>query len=74
MKSFQDGQIVRVMNPDPDHLSLKGQKGMVMRLRRADEGAWVDMESLPADLKRFPAGDRSNHVLLWPDECENADS
>jgi hypothetical protein len=51
---------------------LEGKTGTVVRMRMADNGAWVSMdEALPASLVSFPADDdRHHHVLLYPEDCE----
>ena len=69
MKRFENGQRVRVS--DPEH-PMVGEVGTVRRLRKIDGGAWVEMDrDLPLDLRTFPADDpRRNHALLYPDECE----
>lgn len=82
MKRFQLAQRVRVL-ADVDCLApppasdaqrlLAGKTGTVVRLRRADEAAWVKMDcDLPDQLRSFPADDacgRANHIILWPSEC-----
>ena len=82
MKRFQLAQKVRVLAevdclaPPPASDAqrlLIGKTGTVVRLRRADEAAWVKMDcDLPAELRSFPADDehgRANHIILWPSEC-----
>lgn len=53
---------------------LRGKIGTVVRLRMCDDGAWINMDQdIPDELRSFPADDasrRGNHVLLYPDECE----
>lgn len=70
---FRNHQRVRVSRLDHP---MCGNAGTVVRLRRADDGAWVDMDdALPGDLRSFPAGDeagRQNHTILYPFECEVA--
>jgi hypothetical protein len=68
MDRFKDGLHVKVWSREHP---LDGMSGRVARLRRADNGAWVEMdEPLPIDLRRFPEGDsRTKHILLYPDEC-----
>lgn len=83
MKQFELGQKVRVLAevdclaPPPSSREqnlLAGKTGTVVRLRRADEAAWVCMDcDLPATLRSFHAGDehgRENHLMLWPQECK----
>lgn len=69
LKRFQNNQRVRVI---AEH-TLFGKAGTVVRLRRADDQAWVEMDKdLPPALQVFPKDDtrRDKHTLLWPDECE----
>lgn len=68
MKRFENGQRVIVSNPE--HPCF-GKAGSVVRLRRMDESAFVNMDDpLPGDLASFPEGDsRRNHILMYPDEC-----
>ncbi len=74
MEYFCDGQKVRVTNPDGGREALRGWTGTVVRLRRQDDGAFINMDqSLPTELMRFPEGDtRCRHILLYPDVCEEA--
>lgn len=69
MDRFKDNQRVRVSDPESP---LLGKAGTVVRLRRADDRAWVRMDdTLPMDLRVFPEGDdRANHAMLWPEECD----
>jgi hypothetical protein len=71
MDKFQDGQRIRVIDPASP---MNGKLGTVHRQRRMDIGAWVNMdETLPAEMQQFAIGDsRSNHVLLFPEQCEAA--
>ena len=82
MKAFRLGQTVRVLAEiqcaapppsSPAQESLAGKTGTVVRLRRADEAAWVRMDcDLPSALRSFQADDehgRGNHIILWPQEC-----
>jgi hypothetical protein len=68
LQKFADGQRVRVLPPH----KLANRTGTVVRLRRAEYGAWVAMdEQLPTELRVFPPGDkRERHASLYPDECE----
>lgn len=70
LRRFTNGQRVVVVNPT--NVVMDNKTGTVVRLRMADNAAWVNMdEELPVALQSFPSGDpRSRHVLLWPDECE----
>lgn len=85
MRSFKLGQKVQVLSeadclapPPPSQAQtlLAGKCGVVVRLRRADEAAWVQMEcDLPSELRSFPADDthvRGRHIILWPSECRAA--
>jgi len=71
VKRFYPDQRVLVTAGD-----LAGRKGGVVRMRRCDDGAWVDMdEDLPEHLQAFPPDDecgRHRHVLLYPWLCEPA--
>ncbi len=71
MKRFKDKQRVIVKNPTHP---MVGETGTVCRLRRCDEGAWVNMDrDLPGDLRSFPENDssgRKNHTILYPSDCE----
>lgn len=72
MKRFKDGQRVRVVAKGS---LLTGCTGVVVRLRRSDDCAWVEMNAdLPETLyARFPRDDpRARHVLLDPADCEMA--
>ena len=69
MKRFKNQQRVMVNEKfDP----LKGKLGTVVRLRRADNGAWIKMDdALPLGLASFPSDDsRCNDIVLYPDECD----
>ena len=69
MKCFRNDQRVEVVaNGHP----CAGKRGTVVRKRGQDDGAWIRFdEDLPDDLRSFPKGDdRQNHMMLWPDECE----
>lgn len=74
MRAFKLGQRVKVVMSSC--AALIGSTGTVVRLRRADDQAWVRMDAEPpAELRQFPADDengRGNHIMLWPDECERA--
>lgn len=82
MRKFELGQRVQVLAEvdclapppsSPEQDALAGQTGTVVRLRRADEAAWVKMDcALPASLRSFPADDehgRGNYIILWPQWC-----
>jgi len=55
---------------------LVGRSGVVVRLRRADDAAWVRMDDpIPSALARFLDGDpRRNDVMLYPDQCIEGDN
>lgn len=66
MKRFRYRQRVRVVRGEP-----LGGKGTVVRLKIADDGAWVKMDTLRDNLRVFPIGDdRQNHIELFPEMCE----
>lgn len=69
---FQNRQRVRLVKPDAERRGLEGWTGIVVRLRRADDAAWVQMDrDLPSNLASFPSDDsRARHIMLWPDECK----
>lgn len=69
MKNFRNGQ--RVTVAEVGH-PLTGRKGSVVRLRRADNGAWVRMDDRPPEeLCPFPVDDSRGHdVVLYPDQCK----
>lgn len=79
MESFRNHQRVRVVQVSPGASDydkgkvsqLIGKVGSVVRLRRADTGAWVRMdEPLPVAIRNFPEGDeRAHDFILYPDEC-----
>lgn len=69
MSGFENGQRVIVT---AQHHPLKGKAGAVVRLRRSDEAAWINMDD-PIDSRfaEFPRGDaRRNHQMFYPEECE----
>jgi hypothetical protein len=72
IKRFEDGMRVRVNVDYYDR--IVGAVGVVVRLRRADLAAWIELETRQADeLHPFPADDalgRATHVLAWPNDCE----
>lgn len=69
MRRFENSQRVKVLEG-----LLEGKIGVVVRLRMADNGAWVEMdEDIPESMRSFPANDsRGKHVLLYPEDCEAA--
>lgn len=70
MRSFRNKQRVFV-RVDADEKQVQ-RPGTVVRLRRADDGAWVRLDSKAVDpsAHKFPRGDnRENHVLAYPEDC-----
>jgi len=73
MNAFKNGQRVQICIGEPS--PLIGLTGTVVRLRRADEAAWVAMDAVPAGCENsFPfygqEGDpREKSMLLYPREC-----
>ena len=71
LRRFQQSQ--RVTIACADYGELAGESGTVVRLRLADDGAWVKMDvDLPAEYRAFPADDahgRGRHLLLYPEQC-----
>lgn len=59
-----------------DASPLFGRTGTVVRLRHGDDAAWVNMDDdLPSGVAPFPPDDprgRGRHVMLYPEECEQA--
>jgi hypothetical protein len=72
MVKFKLHQRIRINNPLPDKEGMTGWVGTVVRLRRADDAAWVNMtRDLPLRHQSFPKDDdRHRHLMLWPDECK----
>ena len=69
LERFRYGQIVEIAEG-----VLSGRHGQVVRIRRSDDGAFVDIigDPIPNEARQFPADDeygRGNHVLVYPDEC-----
>ena len=64
----------RVVVSDKESLpELVGIAGKVVRIRIADNGAWVAMDALPEKFRRFHSDDehgRGNHVILYPEQVE----
>lgn len=73
LTKFTLGQAVRVVSPDAENAGLLDRAGRVVRLRRADNAAWVEMdEPIPASVHapfRGETDGRERHVMLWPNEC-----
>lgn len=80
IQSFKMGQRVLVLASgvyDSTVLSPAPIAGTVVRLRRADDGAWVklDRRSEQPGIHPFPEDDdagRGTHVCTFPDECLEA--
>ena len=68
MKKLLKGERVRVVQRDHP---LYQQSGTVVRVRMADDGAWVEMDGdLPEAVRQFPAGSpQARHVVMYPDQC-----
>lgn len=67
MRCFQNDQRVFVKH-DADGNQIKAV-GTVVRLRRADDGAWINLDQRHPRCP-FPADDpRSNHVIAFPEDC-----
>jgi hypothetical protein len=74
---FTLGQRVTVhaaASPDGANGNIPGGAcGTVVRLRRCDDGAWIELDT-PAhdDVHPFPADDpRARHVLAYPEDCHH---
>ncbi len=71
MNQFRNKLRVKIV--DDEH-PCHGKEGRVVRLRMADNGAWINMnEEVPDDFRSFPVSDeagRRNHLLLYPEQCE----
>ena len=68
---FDNGQRVWVRR---DH---RGERieiwGTVCRLRRADEGAWINLDERH-DACPFPADEpRGKHIMAYPEDCSSAE-
>lgn len=70
LTKFSNGLRVKIVEHENDHLI--GECGNVVRLRHADDGAWVRMDGrLPCDDFPFSVDDsRSNHTMLYLEQCE----
>jgi len=74
MDKLEIGERVRVHRCEDeagDPLLLGGAAGTVVRLRRADDGAWVRLDARQTPLAHpFPEGDaRGSDVLTCPAWC-----
>ena len=65
---------LRIKIVEHDNPEMVGLYGNVVRLRHADDGAWVRMdERIDCNNFPFPSGDpRSHHTMLYPEQCEKA--
>lgn len=71
IRSFHDEQRVKVLRNEKG--IAVGAVGTVKRLRRNDNGAWVELDRLHKNeaVHPFPKGDtRERHVLAYPEDCE----
>lgn len=71
IRSFHDGQRVKVLRNEKG--IAVGAVGTVKRLRRNDNGAWVELDRRHKNeaVHPFPKGDdRARHVLAYPEDCE----
>ena len=70
MKRFKANQRVLVKVDDNERTINK--LGTVARLRRGDEGAWINLDERSEHCP-FPEGDsRANNILAYPEDCEEA--
>ncbi len=72
MTRFHNYQKVKVVAPEEWNQPVNGMTGIVVKLRRSDDAAWVKMDcDLPVELQSFPPGDeRHRDLKLYPDECQ----
>lgn len=74
LQKFENGQRVRVLREAYRGTAMDAV-GTVTRLRRGDDGAWVELDERYADDKvhPFPAADeRARKVVAFPEDCEVA--
>jgi hypothetical protein len=76
MRRFTNGQRVLIQTCPAfcdEGVHFRGETGTVVRLRIADDGAWVRLDRIPPNNQYpmpFPLDDdRANHVLLYPCDC-----
>jgi hypothetical protein len=69
LRRFQNGQRVIVFVAECAPILAKA--GCVVRLRRADNGAWVRLDTrVQPEVHPFPPDDpRGNDVLAYPEDC-----
>lgn len=75
MTRFRLGQRVLVHAYDHDDKPITPPaRGQVVRLRRNDEAAWIELDDRRDDISfPFPEGDvRERHVMAFPQVCEPA--
>lgn len=76
MKKFKLGQRVLVRsasgNNEPDVTFHTPEPGRVVRMRRCDDWAWVELDSVSEpSCHPFPSDDpRWRHVLTGPEYCD----
>jgi hypothetical protein len=72
LRRLDVGQRVFVLADEGD--SWIGIWGTVRRLRRLDDGAWVELDRRH-EFCPFPASDptRSKHVLTYPNRCSSVE-
>jgi len=71
IRSFHDEQRVKVLRNDKG--IAVGAVGTVRRLRRNDNGAWVELDRRHKNEAVHPflrGDDRDCHVLAYPEDCE----
>lgn len=68
MRRFSTAQRVFVVQDGAGHPI--GLAGTVRRLRRGDDGAWVELDERHERCP-FPADDerRSRHLVVYPEDC-----
>ena len=74
MRKFQLHQRVIVHRTAYGH-DLGGVAGAVERLRRADDAAWIRLDTRHANEAAHPflvddEADRATHVIAWPEDCD----
>jgi len=71
IRSFHDGQRVKVLRNDKG-IAI-GALGTVRRLRRCDNGAFIELDRRHKNESVHPfmkGDDRERHVLAYPEDCE----
>lgn len=79
MKRFKNGQRVLVKATGDFNAIrfVEPMAGVVVRLRHADDGAWIALDRRADDPGAHPfavddASGRGTHVLAYPEDCEAA--